>query len=301
MQPATAHRSHGPVSVETSPPTVIGLWKIFTFNEFNSAMSNGALGSTFCSIGSWRSILLCWTIHSLVPELITKPLSPRTHTLLVPHCVKEMKYVIEHMEDGFSEWVILEYLQILRDVGRENLHLTSLPEGTKDQDIPQRLRDAGLQWSTGGLKSAAETGSPAMVNGRVCLLDPRAEQDLSPEDATQFDYFVFGGILGDHPPRDRTSELKEMYPGMLVGRRLGDKQMTTDTAVRTTQLVLRGQQSLSRIQFVDYPEFRFSKHEATEMPFRYVADTASGKPILPEGMMQLIKEDSQQTLDDLLL
>lgn len=39
-----------------------------------------------------------------------------------------MKYIIEHMEEGFSEWVTLEYAQILRDVGTDNLLLTSLPE-----------------------------------------------------------------------------------------------------------------------------------------------------------------------------
>lgn len=28
--------------------------------------------------------------------------------------------------------------------------------------------------------------------GRVCLLDPRAERELSPEDGPQFDWFLFG-------------------------------------------------------------------------------------------------------------
>lgn len=31
---------------------------------------------------------------------------------------------------------------------------------------------------------------------RVCLLDPSAAQDLSPEDGERFDVFLFGGILG---------------------------------------------------------------------------------------------------------
>lgn len=204
-----------------------------------------------------------------------------------------MKYIIEHMEEGFSEWVILEYSQILRDVGAENLVLSSLPKSTTEKDIPEKLLSLGLRWTTSDLKSIDEDFkdlSP-LKDGRVCLLDPRAAIDLQPEDAEEFDYFVFGGILGDHPPRDRTKELKTTYPNLLVSRRLGDKQMTTDTAIRTTQLIVKNKTKFEDIKFIDYPEFRFNKNEATEMPFRYVLDK-EGTPILPEGMLDLIKKDS---------
>lgn len=212
-----------------------------------------------------------------------------------------MKYIIEHMEDGFSEWVILEYAQVLRDVGPENLILSSLPAGTTEESIPKKLLDMGLQWTTKDLVHIHEdiaTVEP-MKNGRVCLLDPRATSDLQPSEANDFDFFVFGGILGDHPPRDRTKELKVAYPKLLVGRRLGDKQMTTDTAIRTTQIIVKDAVKFENIKFFDYPEFKFNKYEATEMPFRYVVD-AKGKPILPDGMLELIKRDSEQSLDDLL-
>lgn len=212
-----------------------------------------------------------------------------------------MKYIIEHMEEGFSEWVILEYSQILRDVGQKNLILSSLPKGTTEKDIPKRLLDLGLQWTTDDLTQLKHKFPEleALKDGRVCLLDPRATQDLEPADASKFDYFVFGGILGDHPPRDRTKELKTAYPSLLVPRRLGDKQMTTDTAIRTTQIIIEKQIAFNDVKFIDYPEFRFSKKEATEMPFRYVLDS-NEKPILPEGMLELIKHDSEQSLDDLL-
>ncbi|CAI4063898.1 hypothetical protein N7582_002529 [Saccharomyces uvarum] len=213
-----------------------------------------------------------------------------------------MKYIIEHMEEGFSEWVILEYSQILRDVGAENLVLSSLPKSTTEKDIPEKLLSLGLRWTTSDLKSIDEDFKDLepLKDGRVCLLDPRAAIDLQPEDAEEFDYFVFGGILGDHPPRDRTKELKTTYPNLLVSRRLGDKQMTTDTAIRTTQLIVKNKTKFEDIKFIDYPEFRFNKNEATEMPFRYVLDK-EGTPILPEGMLDLIKKDSAQSLDDLLM
>lgn len=198
------------------------------------------------------------------------------------------------MEEGFSEWVILEYSQIIRDVGRENLILTSLPASTTEADIPQQLKDLGLIWTTeecvtidGGLKKES-----------VCLLDPAAETDLLPLDAEKFEYFVFGGILGQHPRVDRTGILREKYG--FAGRRLGALQMTTDTAIRTTKIIIEKQTEFQDIAFIDYPEIKFNKYESTEMPFRYVLDD-KGEPVLPNGMLELIKHDAEQSIDDLLM
>lgn len=202
-----------------------------------------------------------------------------------------MKYVIEHMEEGFSDWVVLEYSQIIRDVGSENLVLTSLPGATQESDIPAPLRQLGLQWTTEECIHI-----PLLDTARVCLLDPAAEQDLVPQDANKFDFFVFGGILGSHPRIDRTGILREKYG--FAGRRLGSLQMTTDTAVRTTQLIVQKQVPFAKIDFIDYPEIKYSRHESTEMPFRYVVQ--DGRPILPEGMLELIKHDAEQSIDDLL-
>lgn len=33
---------------------------------------------------------------------------------------------------------------------------------------------------------------------RICLLDPAALTELSPDDESQFDVFLFGGILGSN-------------------------------------------------------------------------------------------------------
>ncbi|RCK54889.1 Protein arginine N-methyltransferase SFM1 [Candida viswanathii] len=206
-----------------------------------------------------------------------------------------MKYVIEHMEEGFSEWVILEYSQIIRDIGAANLILTSLPPGTTSADIPQRLLDLGLQWTT---KECVELEAGGLDASKVCLLDPAAETDLTPLDKDQFEYFVFGGILGSHPRIDRTGILRKKYG--FSGRRLGALQMTTDTAIRTTQKIIEDGVKFEEIGFLDYPEIKYNKYESTEMPFRYVVDE-KGDPILPEGMLKLIKNDAEQSIDDLLL
>lgn len=205
-----------------------------------------------------------------------------------------MKYIIEHMEEGFSEWVTLEYSQIIRDVGADNLILTSLPASTSEKDIPERLLALGLQWTT--KECVAIDGG--VETTRVCLLDPGSDEELAPQDASKFDYFVFGGILGSHPRIDRTGILRKKYG--FAGRRLGALQMTTDTAIRTTQKIVKDQVKFEDINFIDYPEIRYNKHELTEMPFRYVLD-AQGTPILPEGMLKLIEKDAEQSIDDLLM
>ncbi|CAH6718458.1 protein arginine N-methyltransferase Sfm1p [[Candida] jaroonii] len=198
------------------------------------------------------------------------------------------------MEIGFSEWVILEYSQIIKDVGKENLVLTSLPEGTQESDIPERLLDLGLQWTT---KECINIDG-GIDFSKVCLLDPAAETELVPEDKPTFDYFVFGGILGSHPRIDRTGMLRKKYG--FAGRRLGELQMTTDTAVRTTQRIVDQGIPFEKIEFIDYPEIRYNKYESTEMPFRYIVDE-SKTPILPGGMLELIKHDAEQSIDDLLI
>lgn len=76
---------------------------------------------------------------------------------------------------------------------------------------------------------------------QVCLLDLRAEKELTTGDNTTIDVFVFGGILGDHPPRDRTKLLRTNIETM---RHLGQPQLSTDTAVLVSKLILKNGLSL---------------------------------------------------------
>ena len=39
--------------------------------------------------------------------------------------------------------------------------------------------------------------------------------------------------------------------------------------------------TLDTVPYLDHPDIKFNKHESTQMPFRYVADS-DGKPIMPE-------------------
>ncbi|KAI4265425.1 MAG: hypothetical protein L6R38_009432 [Xanthoria sp. 2 TBL-2021] len=200
-------------------------------------------------------------------------------------------YVVEHLDPECGPWSTLEYITIAKestDAGAA-FCLSSAPI---DLDIPDSIKAVrGFNIDHRSVEDVYQDRKD-----RVCLLDPAAKEELKPADAHDFDIFVFGGILGDDPPRDRTSELRKKG---FTGRRLGPVQMTTDTAVRVTRIVIQGQTALKEIPYIDYPEIRIDEHESTEMPFRYVED-GDGKPVMPEGMIELIKKDSEKGFGELL-
>lgn len=199
-------------------------------------------------------------------------------------------YIVEHLDPELGPWSELEYIAIAEESENSgsSFTLSSLPDGFK---VPESLK--AIQTFKATQDSVEDIY--ASNKNTVCLLDPAAEKDLSPEDAQEFGVFLFGGILGDDPPRDRTSELrKKGFPG----RRLGPVQMTTDTAVRVTRMVIQQQLPLTEIPYTDHPELKINEHESTQMPFRYVK-TEDGQPIMPKGMRELIGKDADKAIDDL--
>ncbi|KAF8665032.1 hypothetical protein AX16_000644 [Volvariella volvacea WC 439] len=215
-------------------------------------------------------------------------------------------------------WVELEYAHMLSLAGpKSKVHFTNLSKSSCEALLQspafKRLADSesgtvptraeGHAHRSGVIEllnerekqqtEAGEEGKPVISLDRVCLLDPKATQELSPEDGGgKFDWFLFGGILGDDPPRDRTSELRRLsFPT----RHLGPVQMTTDTALGVTKLVVEDKVPLDKIPFVDYPTIRFNSKESVEMPFRYI--TKDGEPILPPGMRELLHEDLNKSFD----
>ncbi|KAK7522259.1 SAM-dependent RNA methyltransferase [Phyllosticta citriasiana] len=198
-------------------------------------------------------------------------------------------FVVEHLDPELEAWSSLEYASIARESQASGVRflLSSVPKTLR---LPENL--AHVQ----GLEVEHDSVENLFDKPRVCLLDPAATQELSPADGDKFDVFLFGGILGDDPPRDRTSELRKKG---FEGRRLGPVQMTTDTAVRVTRMIVQDRIALDNIPHVDNPEIKVDEHESTEMPFRYVLDK-EGQPIMPEGMVDLIKKDSERGFGDLI-
>ncbi|KAG0360853.1 hypothetical protein BC939DRAFT_505786 [Gamsiella multidivaricata] len=220
-------------------------------------------------------------------------------------------YIIEHMEEGMHDWCKLEYEHMVAVCGPEHVYFTALTPTTL-ADMPESLARAHCHTED------ILTMGDRIPHEKVCLLDPASPDVLSPEDGDKFDFFLFGGILGDDPPRDRTGELRKLG---FATRHLGPVQMTTDTALNVTRRVVEGRVPLDKIPFVDHPEIKLRKKETVTMPFRYIikessaseeetastTDEAASKkkskkskqpePLLPPGMIELLKKDNDTALD----
>jgi ribosome biogenesis SPOUT family RNA methylase Rps3 len=100
-------------------------------------------------------------------------------------------YVVEHLDLEMGPWSTLEYKCIAEEsqLAGAKFYLCSVPEPL---EVPEQLKH---------LPSLEITNQSAEAlfghqKDRVCLLDPAAAEDLSPQDASTFDVFLFGGILG---------------------------------------------------------------------------------------------------------
>lgn len=141
-------------------------------------------------------------------------------------------FIVEHLDPELEEWQALEYNTISEECTASGYDFL-LSGLTSSFDSFESLR---LPPSSKTAQSVESLYATPAARKKICLLDPKAEKDISPEDADLFDGFLFGGILGDDPPRDRTGDLRKLgFPG----RRLGPEQMTTDTAVRVTRIVVQ--------------------------------------------------------------
>jgi ribosome biogenesis SPOUT family RNA methylase Rps3 len=115
-----------------------------------------------------------------------------------PQTKKQKTYIVEHLDPELEAWSALEYTTIARETHAAGsaFILSGVPPATP---IPPDLAAApGLRVEQRGVEelypSDGDDDRPS--RNRVCLLDPAAAQELTPEDAERFDAFLFGGILG---------------------------------------------------------------------------------------------------------
>jgi ribosome biogenesis SPOUT family RNA methylase Rps3 len=101
-------------------------------------------------------------------------------------------FIVEHLDPELGQWSELEYLTIANETKETGgkFVLSSLPD---EFQVPEGLK--ANEAFTAERRGVEELY--AANKARVCLLDPAAAKDLSPEDGETFDAFLFGGILGE--------------------------------------------------------------------------------------------------------
>lgn len=181
-------------------------------------------------------------------------------------------YIIEHLEPKLWKWCIIEYKHISQMVGKQNLWMTNLKKGSKELQkygkvIPKSVTELKLV--------------------KVCVLDPDAQKTLTSADVKKFDYFIFGGILGNDPPQKRTGpELTTRFKYPVETRNIGLKQMSTDNAVAVVKEIVDGKR-LEQLPFQDGIEIDLKEGESIMFPYRYLL--VKGKPLVSEELIKYLR------------
>ena len=120
-----------------------------------------------------------------------------------------------------------------------------------------------------------------------------SEKTLKTADKNNFEYFVFGGILGDNPARRRTSAIIDNLKNKKIKfeeRNLGNKQMPTDAAVYVAKKILDGKR-LNDFKFVDELEIEVNENESINLPFRYAVDYT--KVVISEELVKYLRKRNE--------
>ncbi len=189
-----------------------------------------------------------------------------------------MKFIIEHLENKLYEWCLIEYKHISKIIGKNDLIFTNIKN---PQDVSKLIK-----------LGVVKIDSVTKLNLKnACLLDPKAKMTLKPEE--KFDYYIFGGILGDFPEQGRTEKYLTSKIKNVETRNLGNKQMSTDTAVLVTKLITKGK-SLQNISFIDNPLIVIKKgkfQEEINLPYRYVSK--NNKPIISKELIKYLRNKKE--------
>jgi ribosome biogenesis SPOUT family RNA methylase Rps3 len=183
-------------------------------------------------------------------------------------------FVIEHLEPKLWKWCFIEYKHISEVVGRNNLIFTNI----KNEKDAEKLESFG---------KVIKNSVKELNLKNVCVLDPESEETLTNEKTKNLEYFVFGGILGDYPPKKRTKEELTKFLKNASVFNIGKKQMATDNAVYVVNEIIKGK-NLQDLSFKYKIEIPIKQGESVEMPYNYVL--VDEKPLMSKELLEHIKK-----------
>lgn len=184
-------------------------------------------------------------------------------------------FIIEHLEPELWPWCLIEYTSISKTVGKQHVWFTNV----KKKDVP-KLKRLGKVFTQSVQKLDLDLN-------RACVLEPFAPQTLSPKEASSFDYYIFGGILGDEKFNRRTEQELTRFLTKARKRNIGKEQFSTDNAVFVTNQICKGY-SLKDQKFQDTLELHFNRIESVILPYRY--PLIKGKPRISPALIKYLKE-----------
>lgn len=199
-------------------------------------------------------------------------------------------FVIEHLEPEVSKWLLFEYTHASEIVGKEKLWFTNV----------KRIEDSLKLQPLG--KVCSERAFELFTQSKVIVLDPKANSSLNPDDFKGKEAVVIGGILGDHPPRGRTSRLlTATFPGAVV-RNIGRFQFSIDGAIYVAKLVGEGT-PLEAIPVKKGLKIKLDDEGEIYLPYAY--PIKNGKPLINPKLVEYLRseeivEDEEKMLSGLL-
>ena len=188
--------------------------------------------------------------------------------------MKKPIYIIEHLEPKLFEWCLIEYEHISKIVGKANLWFTNI---RKDSDA-RKLKKFGRVFKNPVMDFKLK---------RACILDPEAVKVLSPRDFGKYDYYIFGGILGDYPPKKRTKKELTRFLKDVDERHIGDEQMSTDNAVFSVKQIIENGKKFNDLKYQDKISVKINEFESVDLPYRY--NVVKGKLLMSPKIVKYLK------------
>jgi ribosome biogenesis SPOUT family RNA methylase Rps3 len=186
---------------------------------------------------------------------------------------KKPQLVIEHCEPALSEWLLLEYKHAAK-IWKKNIVFTKVLD-KKTSNILRKL---------GSVKK--EKVKNVFLNKKCIILDPQAKKPLTPNDCSNADAIIIGGLLGYEKPHGRTKKLISDTSGFTT-RHLGKLQLSIDGAAFVTKAICLGL-NLKDIEIAREIEIIHDPIHSTILPFGY--PIIEDKPVITPGIIKYLTQ-----------
>lgn len=155
---------------------------------------------------------------------------------------------------AITEHSLLDYLYNKNDINNS----PNTPKVLKDIAYYHHNNHPIIATSGNDANASTSSATPATSittaptqPSQICFLDEFGTGPLAPTELGTFQYIIVGGVLGNHPSVDQMGFLRDH--GFAV-RHLGERQLSTDSAILACCVVLRHGVDIENLEYIDDPE-----------------------------------------------